>query len=273
MASRESLWTAVLDRQRARRVQGVPTLTVLLGDPERSELVWSRWKAISGGRVCTSTRADAHALLEDWLSEAETWSAARFHFSARAALRLAHTPQELRAQLRLCGAEQIWQLAEELVGIFAYPKRLISALLQTRGTPSELASIANDSFPGALTALAEVLGAELPALMMRAPTEAAQLSTGLPCLLAFAEAAPSADLAVATTRPLFERWCAAAPAPVRTRACAGAVQVTPDRRGDALLQRLGCSVTRVTAVERRTRSERVRTPTEPSIEHRRKESP
>lgn len=58
----------VLERHRSRRLQGVPTLSVLIGDDDVARWCWSRWQAAAALPFVCSDAATWHGLLTDWLS-------------------------------------------------------------------------------------------------------------------------------------------------------------------------------------------------------------
>jgi very-short-patch-repair endonuclease len=57
-------WSA-LDRHEARRGQGIPTISTLVGDATRAAQLWEAWALRDGGHVVVSAAATAKAMLDD----------------------------------------------------------------------------------------------------------------------------------------------------------------------------------------------------------------
>src|SRR5262245_47783735 len=72
---RDHIQGLVFERHRSRRAQGVPTLSVLLGDADAAEWVWCRWQRTRGTDVERVRGGDLADMLGDWLAQASVLAA------------------------------------------------------------------------------------------------------------------------------------------------------------------------------------------------------
>jgi hypothetical protein len=60
--------SVAFERHRRRRAQGVPTVTVNIGDADIAEGCWSEWQRAHGALPSVATGAGPEHILHDWLA-------------------------------------------------------------------------------------------------------------------------------------------------------------------------------------------------------------
>lgn len=196
----------VLARHRQRRLQGVPTLSVLIGDAEIARWCWTRWQSAAALPFVCSEAVTWEALLDDWLSSgglhAELWRELR----ARAAAREGVAPEELEARVRAYPEGQLERVIEQLGGRMGWSPALI-AVAASQETQS-LVDWVRAAYPASLSELAAVPGLELSGLLLSAPraASAGQLCELLASLLRLSEVLPRLELACALSEAQLVRW-------------------------------------------------------------------
>jgi hypothetical protein len=199
-----------LERHRHRRSTGIPTVSVLLGDADVWAWIWCRWQQRHQIPTLELAEPSLDGALASWLAAAPVATRFRQRVLESAAARLGCSVPELEA--RIHSTAQLEAFARELARAADIDASLVqSALL--RDAPS-LPQLALDGFPRALTSIAAVLGEPLPALFMRAPSDAAAgwLSLASATLLTLARALPRLELALFVDESQFTHWRRGAPA-------------------------------------------------------------
>lgn len=194
----------VLARHRQRRLQGVPTLSVLVGDAEVACWCWTRWQRAAGLAFVCSEAATWETLLADWSGtlRTELWRA----LTVRAAAREGVTREELEARLRSHAEGQQQRVIEQLGARLGWSAALIAAI--SSETAQALVDWARAAYPGSLSEMASVLGADLPGLLLSAPrtATAGELCELLGSLLGLSEVLPRLELACALSEAQLVRW-------------------------------------------------------------------
>jgi very-short-patch-repair endonuclease len=189
-------WWVPLERHRRRRSQGVPTITLLLGEPNVADWLWSSWQSASGVRSFTSRAAGSRRELSArWLSSAGLREAFQRRFRELLAARHAVSLEELEARLGARGPSELREFAErEALGL-GLPRELALAALDRTASLSELVAADLRSM---LPALARVLGNQLPALLIQSDDhDPATFADAACALLEIVEAVPAAEIALA----------------------------------------------------------------------------
>ena len=196
----------VLARHRQRRLQGVPTLSVLIGDAEVARWCWSRWQRGSALPFVCLEAGTWDALLGDWLSSgalhAELWR----ELTARAAAREGVTREELEARFRSHSEGQRQRVIEQLSARLGWSPALIAAVA-SEGAQA-LVDWARQAYPASLSELASVSEVVLPGLLLSAPraASAGDLCELLDQLLRLSEVLPRLELACALSEAQLVRW-------------------------------------------------------------------
>jgi very-short-patch-repair endonuclease len=196
----------VLARHRNRRAQGVPTLSVLIGDVEIAHWCWTRWQSASALPFVCSDAATWDALLADWLSSGALRATLWRELTARVAAREGVTREESEVRFRSHAEGQRQRLIEQASARLGWSKALIAAIVSEDA--SALIGWLCSTCPASLSELASVLGAELPGLLLRAPrtATAGELCDLLGNLLRWSEVLPRLELACALTEAQLVRW-------------------------------------------------------------------
>ena len=196
----------VLARHRERRGQGVPTLSVLVGDVDVASWCWTGWQgAVATPFVCTDA-IDHGALLGQWLSSGDIHAALGRELAERGAEPGGVTREEFGARLGSHAEAQRPGAFEQLSAHVGWSASLIAATASA--SDEALAAWLRDGFPHSLAELASARSTGLPALLVRAPRAASpsELGSLLATLLAMVEAVPRLELACALTEAQLVRW-------------------------------------------------------------------
>jgi len=196
----------VLARHRQRRMQGVPTLSVLIGDVEVARWCWTQWQSAAALPWVCSDAATWDALLADWLSSGSFSARVWRELSGRAAAREGITREEVEVRLRSHAEGQRQRAVEQLCARLGCSAQLIDAAASE--DPCALVGWARSAYPASLSELASVSGAELPGLLLSAPraATAGELCELLGSLLRLSEVLPRLELACALTEAQLVRW-------------------------------------------------------------------
>jgi very-short-patch-repair endonuclease len=196
----------VLARHRQRRLQGVPTLSVLIGESEVARWCWTRWQGASALPFVCSEAATWAALLGDWLSNgplhAELWR----ELMTRAAVREGVAREELEVRFRSHAEAQRQRVIEQLSARLGWSTPLISAISSEKAEP--LADWVRAGYPASLSELASVSEVVMPGLLLSAPraASAGELCELLGQLLRLSEVLPRLELACALSEAQLVRW-------------------------------------------------------------------
>jgi very-short-patch-repair endonuclease len=197
-----SPWWTPLEWHRRRRGQGVPTVTLLVGDADVAEWLWSSWQSASGARSRTTAAAAAPAakatpararILEEWLSGEFVREALRRKFLSRAAARHHTTPEELRARIAARSPGELLPFVEREALTIEIPAPIVAGIFQDHRLPELV-----DREFSHLQPIARLLGGALPPLLVLGGGAAREILAETGAALAeIVEAAPSAELALA----------------------------------------------------------------------------
>lgn len=200
------LHSAALERHRHRRAQGVPTITVLLGDPEVSEWYWTVWQQSRQTSVTCSSASSLKNTLQDWLSEGALQPAFVEAFFRHAAQVDGVTSQELQARIAAHAASQREALVERTSRRTGWRPSLVAAALSD--DRDALPTLAYTTFPRGLTDICATLSTTLPALLLRpgGNAEPSWFGDSVSMLLRIAEAVPQAEVALAAPESELSRW-------------------------------------------------------------------
>jgi very-short-patch-repair endonuclease len=198
---------AALERHRARRAQRVPTVTVLLGEPDVAEWYWARWQRSQQTTTVRVAGAQSKDVLGTWLASKPVCQALREALLEQASRAYEVSRAELWTRIDAHADGQREALHEQLSARLAdWPPALIAAAL---GSSDEaLPGLVRRGFPAALGALDARLPRGLPALLWRSSSDlmAKSLDGPFSTLVAIAEAAPRVELALAVTVEQLALW-------------------------------------------------------------------
>lgn len=219
--------SVAFERHRQRRAQGVPTITVIIGEPDVAERCWAAWQRARGAPVSVAAMAGLEPILRSWLGIPVVTSTFSSVFIQHAARAHGVSCDEFRVRLAAHSEGQRDRFAEQLSRRLAWSRPLIDAALETR--EDLLPERVRDGFPRVLSELAELLPSGLPALWLERFNSAApdlQHATAAP-LLQIAEAVPRAELAFAASEAQLDLWQRSAPEREVMLLRAGVVRVEP----------------------------------------------
>jgi very-short-patch-repair endonuclease len=231
-----SPWWTPLEWHRRRRGQGVPTVTLLVGDADVAEWLWSSWQSASGARSRTiavpaarepndtSRNAPARArILEEWLSGELVREALRQRFVSRAAARQHTSPEELRARISARSPGELAEFAEREALTLEIPAPIVAGIFQQ----ASLAELVNQDFKH-LAPIARLLGGALPPLLVQgsgAPRE--QLADTCAALVELVESATAAELALALGPDEYQALTANVPERISALLREGMLKIQP----------------------------------------------
>jgi very-short-patch-repair endonuclease len=226
-------WTA-LERHRLRRGQRVPTVTVLVGDPDAGEWLWSRWQRESGRSSVVLAASDWSAILLEWLADARFADQYIRRLWDAVADRGGVTVAELQTQMT---ARTDWQRAEMVASMapkLGLPSDVVESALG--GAGDVLPQRICDGFPATLIAVVRTLGVATPALFVRKPElgSADWPVAVIAGMARLAEAVSEVDVAVAVSAAELCSWQASAPERLFAALREGVVEVVPGGTEDGV---------------------------------------
>jgi very-short-patch-repair endonuclease len=187
---------APLDRHRSRRLSGIPTVSVLLGECDAAEWLWEGWQRAAGRANVSIVGATHVELLRGWLSDEHVRVRVGERIRARAAEFMGLTTAECGARIAGQSSWQFDDLIVSLVPVLGCSTELVlSALGRNRVAPSvpETERLVAD-----FAWIAQQLGGSAPGLLLLVPAGFDTLPDSVArCLAGIAEAAPSLDFGVA----------------------------------------------------------------------------
>ena len=216
----------VFERHRSRRVQGVPTLSVFIGDAEAAEWVWSRWqRSQSRAFACVAAGALA-AMLGQWVSTPAVFAALRREIMRRGAAARGVSAEEFALTLAAFVRGRR-EGVDELSGWVGQSPELVR--VAAAGDGAGLLAWVLAGFPRALAELDSALPAGLPGLFARVPAAVSPhvLDDIGASLIRIAEAAPRVELAVAVTEVQLGGWRERADARERHLVGEGLIRIEP----------------------------------------------
>jgi very-short-patch-repair endonuclease len=219
--------STALERHRQRRVQGVPTLSVLLGDPELGAWCWKTWQRERGRSSVITSSGQLEGMLQDWLGNGALRSALLDAIVERAAAASGVSAAEQRARIGAHAAAQTPALVERLSrdsGVHA--ATVGAALCEAEGALPEFV------LSGPLERLGEIhamLGDALPTLLLDSTPEPAMgwLSEACAALIRIAEAVPKLEIALSMSTAYFAAWRKNAPERTLALLRQGRIEVGP----------------------------------------------
>lgn len=196
----------VLARHRDRRAQGVPTLSVLVGDVEIACWCWTGYQRASATPFVCSGAASGDAALRDWLSSGALHAALLRELISHGAQQERVTSEAFDARLRSWADGQRERAFEQLSARLGWSPALIAAVASPGA--GAIASWAGDNLARSLAELESVSHTALPGLFVQPPRAAStgELRLLLSTALRIAEAAPRLEIACALTEAQLVRW-------------------------------------------------------------------
>jgi very-short-patch-repair endonuclease len=187
---------APLDRHRSRRLRGIPTVSVLLGECDAAEWLWEAWHRAAGRANVSIGGATDVELVRGWLSDEHVRVRVGEHIRARVAEFLGLSTAECSARIAGQSSWQFDDLIASLVPVLGCSNELVlSAFGKNRVAPSVLGI---ERLVADLAWVARQLGDAAPGLLLRVPAGFDTLPDSVARTLALiAEAAPSLDFGVA----------------------------------------------------------------------------
>jgi very-short-patch-repair endonuclease len=182
-----------LDRHRSRRLRGIPTVTVLLGEPEVAEWLWESWQQGSGRANVSVACTTASELMGGWLTDERVRSRIGDRVRARVAESLGISAAECSARIAAQSSWQFDDLLASLVPVLGCSAEVLASTFEERATPiSALGSAADFAW------VVSQLGDTSPGLLLRDSPASNAFSDNLIRVLAgIAEVAPHLDFGVA----------------------------------------------------------------------------
>lgn len=203
---REHIQSLVLERHRSRRAQGVPTLSVLLGDAEIAEWCWSRWQASRSAASTRVTAGGASEMLGEWLSRCSLLDTLREELLKRGAAARGVTSDEFALTLGSFVREGRREGVDQISAWVGYGPELVAIV--AGGDTAGLLSFALRSFPRGLVELEQALPAGLPGIFARIPatTSPSAFDGIVSSLLRVTAAVPRMELALSLTPIELAAW-------------------------------------------------------------------
>ena len=225
----------VLERHRSRRTQGVPTLSVLIGDAEAAEWIWSRWQRSQHRAFACVDGGTLAGMLGQWVSTAAVCAELRREILRRGATARGVSAEEFALTLAAFGRGRRREGVDEISAWLAQSPELVSVAAE--GDGEALLAWVLAGFPRALTELDGALPAGLPGIFTRVPAAASPdaLDDLGASLIRIAESAPRMELAVAVTEAQLAGWRQRADARERHLVGEGLIRIepAPDEKGVA----------------------------------------
>jgi very-short-patch-repair endonuclease len=219
----------------------VPTVTLLVGDADVAEWLWSSWQSASGARSRTTAAAPASAakpasartrILEEWLSGEFVRETLRQKFLSRAAARQHTTPEELRARIAARSPGELLPFIEREALAVEIPSPVVAGIFQDHRLPELV-----DREFSHLLPIARLLGGALPPLLVQGGGAAREVLAETGAVLAeIVEATPSAELALALGADDFEALGASVPDRVLALLREGVLKIQPKPDGPEALE-------------------------------------
>jgi hypothetical protein len=207
--SAESDTRAPLERHRSRRAQGVPTVTVFVGDPDAAQWIWEQWQHDSVTQAAVVRASSAIELFDAWLGGAAVRSDLELAMLQRTAELAGVTLGEFRSQVAGKTPRQLEDLVSRTSLEIGCPPALVWSALGCGSSEGDPWSIAiRKALPGSARAVAALLRSQLPAILVREPSPptANWSSIAARSLLEIAEAVPEAELGLAFSERDRDDW-------------------------------------------------------------------
>jgi very-short-patch-repair endonuclease len=239
----------VFERHRGRRAQGVPTLSVLVGDADPAEWCWSRWqRARSAAFACVAGSGLAE-MLGAWFSRGCVLAALRRELLRRGAAARGVSCEEFGLTLGAFVRGPRRQGVDELSAWLGCRPELVAIVA---GADAEaLPAWALAGFPRALAELERALPDGLPGLFVRASVGAASsvFDEVVASLIQLAEAVPRLELAMNATSNELAAWRQRADARERHLVAEGSIRLEAAHQTSTRRRRPSAEIDEAPAVE------------------------
>lgn len=192
-------WLAPLDRHRERRLQHVPTLSVLVGAPDAGDWVWASWHRRDSRKHWVASGSNAEVIFEQWLCSDAVESTVRVAVLDALAGQQSTSVVEMSARLSALGPQQLVDLVDRAsVSLDCWDGILRSGVGLRRTTGRDL----HDAFPRSVRSLSRLV--DLPSLLLSPANENDALELAR-LGIEIAEAVPQLDTGLALSAPLLSR--------------------------------------------------------------------
>lgn len=219
----ESDWFAPLERHRSRRLQAVPTITVLMGPTGASEWLWRRWHCASP--VVLVTAARRAEVVAQWLGRSPALEQIQRSLLEAIAGVEEVSRDELSSVLAGRSPAQLEALASRVALQIGVGVDWVRRVL---GLPASAPQRDLESHDGLARLLA--LTGKVPPLLVRSASDAESLVEVATTLYTIAEWAPQADVALALDERGLRLLRSSAPQRVSTALMEGLVVLRPHTR-------------------------------------------
>lgn len=217
----------VFERHRSRRVQGVPTLSVLVGDADAAEWCWSRWQRARAAELACVAGPGLADMLGEWISKGCVFPAVRRELLRRGAAARGVSSEEFALTLAAFVRSKRREGVDEISAWVGQRPELVAVV--AGGDAQALLAWALVEFPRSLAELDRLLPEGLPALFTRVPAAASPrvFDEVVTSLIRVAEAAPRVELALSVTASELASWRSRADAREIHLIGEGAIQLEP----------------------------------------------